>query len=286
MSRFQTAPPSPLPSKAQVLATSLGDFAVDLLLPTVLYALLAPTHLSAVVRLTIGGFFVAAKAGVGRFSERGPHFLQDILNAALLAVACSAVTMAAAFRGKTDMLAIGLGTGLLVIIQGLRLARTWRRLDGFALLVLIELAATILLTSISRDPRLVLLRPSFYTAIAGVYALTTVWTPRPLMMEASKPMAAGGDRVRAEAFERAGRESIPFRRAEQAMTAGLALVLLAEAVLRAVIIFSHPASRVFAASLWSQAASIGLFVIFFAVARFVFVPRARREVNALMPRHP
>ena len=113
--------------------------------------------------------------------------------------------------------------------------------------------------------------------------LTTVWASRPFMMQVSKPMAAGGDPVRAEAFERAGRESPRFRRTEQAMTLGLAIVLLAEAALRVVVVMSHPASEVLASSLWSQISAVGLFVVYFAVVRLVFVPRASREADALLP---
>jgi hypothetical protein len=201
----------------------------------------------------------------------------------LIAVACTAVTVSISLTRGSDALAIGLGAAVLVVIQGVNLVRTWRRLDSFALLVLVELTATIVLTSVSHDPRFVLIRPSFYTAIAGVYVLTTVWAARPFMMQVSKPMAAGGDPVRAEAFERAGRESPRFRRAEQAMTAGLAVVLLAEAVLRVVTVMSHPASDVLASSLWSQILAVGLFVVYFAVVRLVFVPRASRAVDNLMP---
>jgi hypothetical protein len=47
--------------KVRIVAAAAIDIAIDLLLPTVVYVLLSPTHLSAVVRLTIGGYFVAAK---------------------------------------------------------------------------------------------------------------------------------------------------------------------------------------------------------------------------------
>jgi hypothetical protein len=288
MSDTSTAAPHTLPSKARVIAASLADFVVDLFLPTTIYLLLAPTGLSAVVRLTVGGFFIAAKACAGRVSAPGEldehmNFWRALVIGALIAAVCTAVTIATTKEGGSDSLAITLGTGVLVIVQGINLLRSRRRLDGFALLVLVELAATIVLTSINNDPRFVLIRPSFYTTIAGVYALTTVWTARPLMMQVTKTVAAGGDPVRAEAFERAGRESRPFRRAEQAMTIGLALVLFGEAVLRIVTVLSHPASDVLVSSLWSQAGSIGLFVIYFAIIRLVFVPRASREVDALMP---
>jgi len=278
----------PLPSKAKILVTSLVDFGVDLLLPTAIFLLLAPTRLPAVVRLTIGGFFVAAKASAGHFSasdEAKGHseFRNSLAAGILIAMASTAVTVMAHHLCGSDRWAIALGTGVLAVLQGFALARRGRRLDGFALLVLVELAATIVLTSISNNPRLVLIRPSFYTVIAAVYVLTTVRTPRPFTMQVSKPMAAAGDPVRAEAFERAGRESPRFRRAEQAMTVGLAVMLLAEAVLRVVTVCTHPTSSVLASSLWSQAPAIGLFVLYFAIARLVFIPRASREVDALMP---
>ncbi len=49
--------------------------------------------------------------------------------------------------------------------------------------------------------------------------------------------------IRAEAFERAGRESVGFRRAEQGVTAGIGFVLLGEEVLRVVTVWSHPETR-------------------------------------------
>jgi hypothetical protein len=279
---------APLPSKARVLVTSFVDFAIDLILPTAIYALLAPTGLSAVIRLTIGGFFVGAKACSGRISAPGEvegrsGFSHTFLVGALIAVVSTAVTVATIRAGGSEKLAMGLGTAVLVLVQAANLARTRRRLDGFAVLVALEMAATIVLTSISNDPRFVLMRPSFYTAIAGIYVFTTVWTARPFMMQVSKPMAAAGDPVRAEAFERAGRESLRFRRAEQAMTIGLSIVLLGESVLRVITVLSRPADNLVIASLWSHIPGIGLFVVYFAVMKLVFVPRASREVDALMP---
>jgi hypothetical protein len=276
------------PSKARIFVNSLVDFGVDLLLPTAIFALLAPTGLSEVVRLTIGGFFVAAKASAGHLSaadgaEARAEFKTSLLVGILIALVSTAVTVTVRQLSGSDRLAMALGISVLGVFQGITLARKRRRLDGFALLVLVELAATIMMAAISNNPRFVLIRPSFYTVIAAIYILSTVRTPRPFVMQVSKPMAAAGDPVMAEAFERAGRESPPFRRAEQAMTVGLAVTLLGEAVLRVVTVFFHPKSSVLASSLWSQVPAIGLFVVYFAIVRLVFIPRASREVDALMP---
>lgn len=275
-------------SKARVLIRTGADAAIDLLLPTAIYFLLAPTHLSAIVRLTIGGYFVAAKASAGHVATDDastPHtgFFRTFAVGIVIAVLATAVTLVARALGLTDAAAIGAGTILLALAQGARLLRGQRKIDGFALLVLLELAATIVLTAISNTPRFLLIRPSFYTAIAGFYVLSTVWGERPFMMQVSKPMATEGDPVRAEAFERAGRESLRFRRAEQGMTATLGLVLLGEAILRVWTVWSHPDSDVLVSSLQSQAWGIGLFVAWFAVVRFIFVPIASREVDSFMP---
>jgi hypothetical protein len=167
-------------SKVRIFAAATIDIAIDLLLPTVVYLLLSPTHLSAVVRLTIGGYFVAAKAGAGHLSTddattQHREFLQTFVLGAMIAVVATAVTLGVRAAGYSDTTAIAAGTVLLALVQGTRLVRSHRKLDGFALLILLELAATIILTSISHTPRLLLIRPSFYTAIAGFYVLSTLW---------------------------------------------------------------------------------------------------------------
>ena len=50
------------PTEGRLIYGALADFAVDLFLSTADFVLLAPTGLSAVVRLTIHGLFVTATA--------------------------------------------------------------------------------------------------------------------------------------------------------------------------------------------------------------------------------
>ena len=157
-----------------------------------------------------------------------------------------------------------------------------RHLDSFALLVLAELAVSVTLTLISSDPRFVLARPAVYTTIAGLYVLATVRT-RPFMMQVTRPIAAGGDPIRATAFDRAWTESARFRTAERAQTITLGIMLLAEAVLRVAIVYTQPEHAVLQASLLSQLPAIGLFLLWFLTARFIIVPIASKEVDALMP---
>src|ERR1700691_3000455 len=53
----------PAVSKSRLITASLADMVIDLLLPTAVYLLLAPTHMAAVIRLALGGFLIAAGAG-------------------------------------------------------------------------------------------------------------------------------------------------------------------------------------------------------------------------------
>lgn len=295
-----TVSSEPAVSKVKVVAASLADVAIDLLLPTVVYALLAPTHLAVAIRLTLGGFVMAAKAAAGQSAgqpagqsaglsagdtgqaRRASRKTRFALAAAGAAAACAA-TITASAAGADTTASIVAGTLVIAISSALLLRVDHRHLDSFAILVLAELVIGVVLTLVSSDPRFVLARPAVYTAIAGIYAFTTVRT-RPFMMRITRPVASGGDPVRAAAFDRAWSESARFRTAERAMTIALGIVLLVEAVLRVAIVYSQPEHAVLKASLLSQLPAIGLFVLWFLVTRFCIVPIASKEVDALMPR--
>ncbi|HEY1671610.1 MAG TPA: VC0807 family protein [Streptosporangiaceae bacterium] len=283
-----TAPSRPAVSKLRVVAASLADLVIDLLLPTLVYVLLAPTHLDVAIRLTLGGFVMAAKATTGQSisdtdqSRPANRKTRIALAAGGAAAACAVtVTMSAAGAGTTA--SIVAGTVVIAISSALLLRADHSHLDGFAILVLAELVISVVITLVSSDPRFVLARPAIYTAIAGVYMFTTV-RRKPFMMQITRPIASGGDPVRAEAFDRAWSESARFRMAERAMTITLGIVLLAEAVLRVATVYSQPEHAVLKASLLSQAPAIGLLVLWFIIARLAFVPLASKEVDVLMPR--
>jgi hypothetical protein len=281
--------------KAKIFAVGLIDILIDLLLPTLVYVALAPTGQSQAVRLSIGGFCVAAKSVTGRVrdtSDDGGHpdgapkgrtAARRFLRAFVVAVAAAAVTLIVSAMGATDTWAIIAGT-LVLGAAVIPLLIGQPRIDGFALLVLGEVAISVVLVTISTDARFILVRPAFYTAIAGCYAIATCWTAQPFMMEVSRPIAAGGDPLRAAAFDRAWTTSPVFRRTELAMTFGLGLVLLAEAVLRVVAVYTQPADAVVHASLVSQLPATVLFVGYLIAIRVFAVPVASREVDQEMLR--
>ncbi|MCK2244783.1 MULTISPECIES: VC0807 family protein [unclassified Crossiella] len=272
--------------KAAQLGLLIGNLAVDLLLPTVVLLALAPTGMPAAVRLAIGGTLLSGKAIGGRL-ESGEFRWRLALVAALVP---SVVILGCYLGGFGDVLSMVLGavlSGLIVLadlVRGKARARSGPRVDVFAVLVLVEVAAGVVLTSISGDARFVLARMSMYLAIGGIVVLATTWTDRPLMRTVLKPVASQGDPSRAEAFERTWLRSGRFRALYRAMTAGLGVVLIADAVLRIVIIYSQSADAVVESSLTSQSPLIILLGLWFVAGRGFAVPRARRLLEAELTR--
>jgi len=108
--------------------------------------------------------------------------------------------------------------------------------DALGVLVLLELIASIVLLFWSHSPRLLLIRPSFYTGIAAFYLMGNAFTSRPLSLEGSKLMATKGDAARTVAWERAWQQVPRFRLGHRLITFGTGVALLTDAVLRVVVV--------------------------------------------------
>lgn len=70
------------------------------------------------------------------------------------------------------------------------------------------------------------------------------------------------------------------------MTAGLGGVLILDAVVRVVIIYSQPADAIVESSLTSQLPLVILIVVWFAAGRGLAVPRAERILEAELANAP
>jgi hypothetical protein len=158
------------------------------------------------------------------------------------------------------------------------LANTIRRgrLDVLGLLVVAEVAVSVVLVVVTADPRLVLVRPAAYLAVAGVVNLVSCFAGRPLSYTASTPMATNGDPQRAVAYERAWHHSPGLRRIHRQLTAGIGLALVAYAVVRVLIVYSFPTGT---AVLAQEAPGIVLVALVVVLIRRR-VPRLRRIVDA------
>lgn len=157
----------------------------------------------------------------------------------------------------------GLGVGLAIALVSAGI-NTFRRakLDAVGALVLVEMTASIAFLFWFHSPRMVLIRPSFYSGIAAFYLMGSAFTPHPLSLEWSKPMATKGDPVRTVAWETAWQQLPQFRKAHRLLTFGSGVALLMDAVVRVIIVYRFPADR---AAWLAQLPHIVAAVIFMAV---------------------
>jgi hypothetical protein len=140
-----------------------------------------------------------------------------------------------------------------------------RRMDRVGVLVLIEIAISILLLFVWRDPRFLLAKPSFYSAIAGVYLIATSFRGKPLTYDGALQMGTKGDPVRAAAFARCWEKSAQFRNNLRIASLGWGLACLADAVLRVVVVYRFPLERAAWLSNLPHLAAIALLMGFSAL---------------------
>jgi hypothetical protein len=267
-------------AKARVLLISLLDAALDIVVPIAVYLALQPLGVPAILSLAAGGILIGGKAAFGKLTDTGERDTALLLTSTIIALGVLFGLYAVGVNT-----AIAMAAGLVVQGIGVAISITRRRkLDGFALLVLTELALGIALSFVtSGDPRFLVARPAFYTFVAALYVFVTVFRGKAFMFIASRPMAVAGDPKRDVAYDRAWQNSAEFRRLERIGTAAFAIVLLAESVLRVVLAFQFNADEVMASSLVSQLPVIGLFVLFILGFKVILVPRLSKLVEAEMP---
>lgn len=164
----------------------------------------------------------------------------------------------------------GIATAIFVLGNTLRRGR----LDATGTLVVAEIALSVALLLTTRDPRIALIKPAFYTGLGGLYVLYTCFAGRPFVFEASKPFATAGEPERERAFERAWRHSAGFRREQRLITAVWGLLWLAESVIRVVLVLHSTVSH---AVLVGQLPAVVAVLVGIVFTR-LRIPQARRYV--------
>jgi len=173
----------------------------------------------------------------------------------------------------------GVGTGLSALVNTVRR----RKLDWIGILVLLEVALSAALLFTTNDPRVVAIKPAFYTALAGCYFLFTCVVGKPVVYLAAAPIATGGDPVRTDAYHRAWDESATFRSRERFMTVAFAAALLAESVLRVWIVYHWSPAKLDESFALSQLPALVLLGAVLAVVRLQ-VPTISRIVDGIQAR--
>jgi hypothetical protein len=138
-----------------------------------------------------------------------------------------------------------------------------RGIDSVGMLVLLEILASLVIILFIRDPRLMLIRPSVYTAVASVYLIYSALFSQPLTYAGSRHMAAQGGPARLAAFERTWEQSPEFRRTHRFVTFGFGVGLAIDSILRVVIVYHAPIDR----SAWlSNVPHLTAIVLFIAIS--------------------
>ncbi|TDQ00181.1 VC0807 family protein [Labedaea rhizosphaerae] len=170
----------------------------------------------------------------------------------------------------------GLATMVNAIVNTVRRGR----LDSFGLLVVFEVALSVVLLFVSRDPRVLLLKPAFYVAVGGLWALGTLRLAKPLAYESGKPFATKGDPTLVAAYERAFDQSPRFRSALRSVTAVWGVAFLLDAVLRVVIVYRFTPDQINDSLVLSQVPLLALLVL-----AIVFTRLRMRSVRPELLRH-
>lgn len=274
-------------NKVVVLALSLADLAFDILVPSLIYLALRLVGVPPVLAVSTGGMVVAAKAGIGKIGGRDGMSSwarpgrRDLLLVAITAIAIALMFVLHAFGIALVVCVVagalwqGVGVAISVLTRG--------NVDGFALLVLVELALSMVLAFVSSDdPRFLAVRPVCYLAVGAVALGISCFWGKPGILLASRPMAVAGDPKRAVAFDAAWRNSADFRTLMRGSTVALTLVLTVGCAAWVYLAFQFPQDRVPAASTGAELPLIILFVLFFIGFRVLAVPRAAEFVAAEM----
>jgi hypothetical protein len=115
-----------------------------------------------------------------------------------------------------------------------------RELDPVAVLVLLGIMASILALVVGGDPRMLLIRESFFTGAFGVACLLSLALPRPIMFFFGRYFMAGKDPQKRGTFNEKWRNPV-VRRAHRLITAVWGLVFVGEFALRVVLVYTLPA---------------------------------------------
>jgi hypothetical protein len=144
--------------------------------------------------------------------------------------------------GLSDVAALVAG---IVIAFATTVFNTIRRkkLDPVGVIVLLEMALSVALFFLLKDRRLILAKPSFYSALAALYIVAMSLHGRPPNYEPIRSIGSDGDPRRAAAFDAAWSESPKFRAALRTAAIGWGIAFLADAILRVVIIYKTPLDR-------------------------------------------
>jgi hypothetical protein len=176
--------------------------------------------------------------------------------------------------GVGDFVALlvgGLVSGANAAVDGLRS----RQSKNITMLVFLMFVLSIFMVFLTHDARIILLKPSIFVGAAGLYLLSTTFST-PFLVDSMEPFATEGDPEKITLWRRSWKESAAFRHRLQIATALSGLMLLLEAISRAVIVFTLPVE---VSVIASNIPGVGLIVFFALIGRFYLKGAAEQAMG-------
>jgi intracellular septation protein A len=136
---------------------------------------------------------------------------------------------------------------------------TTRKPDMIAIGSLAFLAISVLVSLLTDEPLVVLLRPSVTTGIFGIVCFVSLRIRRPLIFYFARQVMAIQDAERAARFDDMWREDPRFRRAMRVMTIAWGCWFLASAGLRTVAVFNFDIGTFL--GIWPIVSNVGHFAM-------------------------
>jgi hypothetical protein len=141
-----------------------------------------------------------------------------------------------------------------------------RRLDVFAVFMLISFLLGIITVSIGGSERLLLIRESFVTGILGIIFLASLLFPRPLIFYFALRFTVGDDPKQASSFA-ANWQYAYFRFVLRLITIVWGIALIGEAAVRTILVFKLSVGQFLAISNFVMYGFIGIAILFTVVYR-------------------
>lgn len=160
--------------------------------------------------------------------------------------------LAAPLGGYYGLRAAGVGTGPALVVGGALIA-PWivygvirnRRIDVMAAFTLSMLLVGAVMSAVTGDPRLLLVRDSWVGALLGLWILGTLPTRKPFIMATSRAVVvAKVGEAGADAWAARWTDDPAFRRHIRILTAVWGVVFLGDALVRVVLAYSLPLDAV------------------------------------------
>lgn len=162
----------------------------------------------------------------------GPLAWDIALNAAI-PVTC--YWLAKRLVAPSELTALVIATAFPLLKSAYGLTRH-REIDPVALLVLLGIATGILALAAGGDPRVLLIRESFFTGAFGITCLVSLMFPRPIMFYFARYFMAGNDPQKRTLMD-ARWQNPRVRRAHRLVTVVWGLVYTGEFIVRTILVY-------------------------------------------------